>query len=211
MTEAAYAGKVPSVTGGTTRGERTRDAILVAASERFARDGYARTSVADISRDAGVGGTTAYVHFPNKETLFLAAVDADLTALFDEFAAALADLGPAERPADRILGAVLTTVAEHPLAERLLAGLEPTFTERVLQSDAFGELRRFVADLLAEGQVQGDIRPDVDPAELADGLVAAVVATAMASVQIGDNLVDTFGPGFASLLRMALSRDPRLP
>lgn len=199
-----------SVTEGTSRGERTRDAILAAATERFARDGYARTSVADISRDAGIGGTTAYVHYENKETLFLAAVDADLTALFGEFGDTLARLAPDERPADRILDAVLSTVADHPLAERLLAGLEPTFTERVLQSEAFGELRRVVADLLRAGQDEGRIRPDVDAAQLADGLVAAVVSTAMASVQIGDRLVDTFGPGFASLLRMVLSPDPRL-
>ena len=150
------------------------------------------------------------MHYENKETLFLAAVDADLTALFGEFGDTLARLAPDERPADRILDAVLSTVADHPLAERLLAGLEPTFTERVLQSEAFGELRRVVADLLRAGQDEGRIRPDVAAAQLADGLVAAVVSTAMASVQIGDRLVDTFGPGFASLLRMVLSPDPRL-
>lgn len=201
---------MPSVTEGTSRGERTREAILAAATDRFARDGYARTSVADISRDAGIGGTTAYVHYPNKETLFLAAVDADLTALFGEFGDALTRLAPDERPADRILDAVLSTVAGHPLAQRLLAGLEPTFTERVLESDAFGDLRRGVAELLRAGQADGNIRPDVDPAQLADGLVAAVVSTAMASVQIGDKLVETYGPGFATLLRTALSPDPRL-
>jgi len=201
---------VSSVTEGTSRGDRTREAILAAATERFARDGYARTSVADISRDAGIGGTTAYVHYENKETLFLAAVDADLTALFVEFGEALFGIAPDEGPADRILDAVLSTVADHPLAERLLAGLEPTFTERVLQSEAFGELRRAIADLLRAGQAEGNIRPDVDPAQLADGLVAAVVSMAMASVQIGDRLVDTFGPGFAALLRMVLSPDPRL-
>ena len=150
---------MPSVTEGTSRGERTREAILAAATDRFARDGYARTSVADISRDAGIGATTAYVHYANKETLFLAAVDADLTALFGEFGDTLARLDPDERPADRILDAVLATVAVHPLAERLLAGLEPTFTERVLESEAFGELRRAIAVLLRIAQTEGNIRP----------------------------------------------------
>lgn len=209
MTFSGYGGKVPD-TGGTTRGDVTRQVILDAATVRFARDGYRGTSVADISRDAGVGATTAYVHYPNKESLFFAAVDADLTALFGEFSAALAGLGPGEVLADRLLGAVLATVEAHPLARRLLAGLEPTFTERVLQTDAFGELRRAVAGLVASGQSEGRIRTDVTPADLADGLVSTVVAVAMASVQIGDTVLGTFGDGLASLLRVVLSPDPRL-
>ena len=63
-----------------TKGEQTRQAILDAAIARFGRDGYRATSVADIARDAGVGGTVAYAYFPNKEALFLAAIDEDAAA-----------------------------------------------------------------------------------------------------------------------------------
>src|SRR2546423_1656768 len=59
------------------KGLQTRQAILDAAIARFGRDGYRATAVADIVRDAGVGGTVAYAYFPNKEALFLAAVDED--------------------------------------------------------------------------------------------------------------------------------------
>lgn len=202
---------MPTPTEQTPRGQRTRLVLLDAARDRFARDGYRRSSVADISRDAGVGGTTAYVHFANKETLFFAAVDADLTALFEEFTAALVGLDPDDHVAERLLPAVLATVDSHPLARRLLAGLEPEFTARVLEADAFGALRGRVAELLHVAQDEGDVRPDVDAADLADGLVAAVVAVAMASVQIGDAVLDNFGRGLASMLRLVLSRDPRLP
>ena len=40
-----------------TKGAQTRRAILSAAVARFGRDGYRATSVADIARDANVGGT----------------------------------------------------------------------------------------------------------------------------------------------------------
>lgn len=166
--------------------------------------------MADISRDAGVGGTTVYVYFANKEALFFAAVDADLTALFEEFTAALVALDPDDHVAGRLLPAVLATVDSHPLARRLLAGLEPEFTARVLETEAFAALRRRVTDLLDSAQRAGDVRPDVDAADLADGLVAAVVAVAMASVQIGEAVLDTFGRGLTSMLRLVLSRDPRL-
>ena len=42
------------------KGEQTRAAILDAAVQRFGRDGYRQTSIADIARDAGVGGSVAY-------------------------------------------------------------------------------------------------------------------------------------------------------
>lgn len=208
MTAGSYAGKV-AIAGTTTRGAKTRQALLDAARERFARDGYRATSVADISRDAGVGGTTAFVHFENKEALFFAAVDDDLTSLFDELGVELASLGPEGAVPDRLLDTVLAIVERYPLARRLLAGLEPDVTERVLETESFAVLRRNVAELLAEGQEAGSIRPDLPAEHLADGLVAVVVAVAMASVQIGPTIPDAFGPGLATVLRGLLTPDPR--
>ncbi len=201
-----YAGKVPPVTDDS-RGGQTRRALLDASTERFARDGYRRSSVADISRDAGLGGTTAYVHFANKETLFFAAVDHDLTAFFGEFEVALTALDPDDDVAERLLPTVLAIVDRHPLTRRLLAGLEPDFTERVLETDAFARLREHVAALLGGAQEAGGVRPDVDASDLADGLVAVVVAVAMASVQIGDGVLGTFGPGLTTMLRTVLTRE----
>lgn len=201
-----YAGKVPSVTGTTERGDRTRQAILDAARTRFASDGFRRTSVAEISRDAGVGNTTAYVHYPNKEALFFAAVDDDLTSLFEELSVALAaGSGPTG-----LLTTVLDTIGDHPLAQRLLAGLEPDFTSRVLETDAFADLRRGVAAVLSDLQVAGTVRGDVSAADLADGVVATVVATAMATVQIGAAVLETFGDGLAAMFELVLTPDPRL-
>src|SRR5436305_2857622 len=67
-----------------TKGEHTRAAILDAAIARFGREGYRATSVADIARDASVGGTVAYAYFPSKEALFLAAVDEDAASVIHE-------------------------------------------------------------------------------------------------------------------------------
>ncbi|MDE0802104.1 MAG: TetR/AcrR family transcriptional regulator [Acidimicrobiales bacterium] len=198
---------MPSVTGTTERGDRTRHALLAAARARFANDGFRRTSVADISRDAGVGDTTAYVHYPNKEALFFAAVDDDLTSLFEELSIALA---AGDGPTG-LLATVLGTIGHHPLAERLLAGLEPDFTSRVLETPAFGDLRRGVATVLADRQREGTVRGDVSASDLADGVVATVVASAMATVQIGDSVLETFGDGLAAMFEVVLTPDPRLP
>lgn len=194
----------------TSRGDVTRRKLLDAAKARFARDGYRSTSVTDIARDAELGGTTAYVHFPTKEALFLASVDDDLSALFDELLGAMARL---DRDGDRVEGlfnAVLVVVGEHPLAGRLLAGLEPRITGRVLESDAFGVLRGAVAERLGVLQADGQTRPDIEPGVLADGLVALVVAVSMAAVQVGEAFLDRFSSGLASLFESVLTPDPRL-
>src|SRR6185503_7405659 len=126
------------------KGEQTRTAILAAAIARFGRDGYRATSVADIARDAGVGGTVAYAYFPNKEALFLAALDEDAAAVVHEGMSSVLE-GPAVGAEDwrqMLLFTLVEAVDRHPLARRLLAGLEPDVTDRVLEIPALTELRK---------------------------------------------------------------------
>ena len=109
-------------------GEQTRAAILRAAIARFGRDGYRSTSVADIARDASVSGTLAYAYFPNKEALFLAAVDEDAAAVVHEGLSRVLhdpDAGP-EDWRETLIVTLAGAVERHPLARRLLGGLEPT-------------------------------------------------------------------------------------
>jgi AcrR family transcriptional regulator len=209
--------RVATPTAATVRGERTRRLLLDAARQRFARDGYRSTTVAIISRDAGLGSTTAFVHYDNKEALFFAAVDDDLSSMFREFAVRLADLMALEAEPltldlvfDGLLATVLDIIDRHPLARRLLAGLEPDFTGRVLESTSFDDLRATVVPLLHEGQRRGWIRPDLPTTDLADGLTAFLLAMAMASVQIGTAVDQTFARGITTVLRGLLSEDPRL-
>jgi AcrR family transcriptional regulator len=54
---------------------RTRDAILAAARERFARDGYDRTTIRGVAADAGVDPALVMHFFPAKEQLFTAVID----------------------------------------------------------------------------------------------------------------------------------------
>ncbi len=53
------------------RGEETRNRILDAALEAFARYGYDATGVAEICRRAGVTKGGFYHHFPSKQDAFL--------------------------------------------------------------------------------------------------------------------------------------------
>ncbi|MEV6792820.1 TetR family transcriptional regulator [Streptomyces sp. NPDC051320] len=58
--------------------EVTKAAILEAARERFAADGYERATIRAIARDARIDPSMVMRYFGNKEALFAAASDIDL-------------------------------------------------------------------------------------------------------------------------------------
>ncbi len=91
-----------------TRRDATREAILAAGLRCFGRDGYRRTALDRIAREAGISRAALYLHFANKEELFRALVD-DLhaRALTDASAAAHGD-GPL---VDRLTAAMVAKTA----------------------------------------------------------------------------------------------------
>ena len=80
----------------------------------------------------------------------------------------------------------------------------------MLETDSFAVLRHAVAGCPGRGADTKNLRSRPGSRELADGLVAVVVAVAMASTQIGPAVLDTFGTGLAALFSGVLSPDPRV-
>jgi AcrR family transcriptional regulator len=60
------------------RSDATRAAILTAARERFAADGYERATIRAIAADAGIDPAMVMRYYGNKEKLFAAAAAFDL-------------------------------------------------------------------------------------------------------------------------------------
>lgn len=56
----------------TERGRQTRAALLAAAREVFARDGYLATTTTTIAKAAGVANGSFYTHFTDKYEIFVA-------------------------------------------------------------------------------------------------------------------------------------------
>lgn len=167
-----------------TKGERTRRALLEVAIARFARDGYRSTSLADIARDARLSPTAAYAYFPNKEALFIAAVDTDAAEHIGEAMASVLE-GRWEGDWRNLITSLIDALDNHPLARRVLAGLEPEFTVRLLGIAALQELRAGLTALLASEQQAGLVRADIDPAAIAGGLVTIVLSMLLSLLQMG--------------------------
>lgn len=174
-----------SADDGLPKGERTRRAVLQAAIERFGRDGYRATSVADVARDAGVGGTVPYTYFANKAELFTAALDEDTAGVLLEGMAHVADDPTDTGWREQLVFTLVEATATHPLARRVLSGLEPEVTNRVVDLPALAQLSKAVSERLREGQLQGQVRTDIDPVSVGNGAVVIIVSLMMSVLQMG--------------------------
>jgi AcrR family transcriptional regulator len=152
--------------------------LLAVAVEVFNERGYDGTSMEDLARRLGIAKATIYHHVAGKEELLRLALDRALEGWSQVADRARALDAPAtERLEYLVRGTVEVLQAELPYVTLLLRVRGNTEVER----DALNRRRafdRFVADLVAQAQRDGDIRPDIDSAvtaRLLFGLVNSLV------------------------------------
>jgi AcrR family transcriptional regulator len=92
--------------------DATRNALIAAARELFACDGFDRTTVRAIADRAGVNQALLFRYFGNKEGLFAEAIRGEALALLDE--------GPRTELLERTVGVMFDPEAAH-IAGPLLA------------------------------------------------------------------------------------------
>jgi len=126
-----------------------REQILAAATEAFARNGFAATNLEGIATEAGISRVILYRHFDSKTDLYQAVLDrmcARLEAHVEE---------PVGGFTDASIDGLLDAAAESPAGFRLLfqhALREPEFSERIekFRSDitaaAYLQISTLVAD-----------------------------------------------------------------
>ncbi|MGH2975535.1 MAG: TetR/AcrR family transcriptional regulator [Solirubrobacterales bacterium] len=96
-----------------------RERLLEAAVRVVSEKGYGATTVADLTREAGISRTTFYEMYEDKEACFLAAYDGAVDALVRRIAAAYEAEEGWPRRARAGLAALLEALAEEPDAARL--------------------------------------------------------------------------------------------
>jgi AcrR family transcriptional regulator len=96
-----------------------RERLLEAAVRVVAEKGYGRTTVADLTREAGISRTTFYAMYEDKEACFLAAYDNLADALVKRIASAYEGEEPWPERARAGLSVLLEALAEEPALARL--------------------------------------------------------------------------------------------
>ena len=101
---------------------RKRRRILEAATDLFIRQGYRKTSMDEVAREAGVAKGTVYLYFKNKTDLLMHAVAMEKFRYIGDVLDVLSgDLPPREKLREYLRSA-LVLVARMPLVSKLMQG-----------------------------------------------------------------------------------------
>lgn len=161
-----------------TRGEETRERILAAAEECFARQGYEATGVAEICQKAGVSKGAFFHHFPTKQEVFLELLERWLANL-GETLAALRAQSPSVPEGLMEMAEMARQVFD------MARGKLPIFLEflnraardpRVWQASIspYRRYRAFFIGVIEDGIAEGSLRR-VDPETAANALLSLAI------------------------------------
>lgn len=151
-----------------------RDAMLDVATELFASQGVAATTIAHIAKGAGVTSAMVHYYFKNREQL-IDVVVAERLAPVIAYVWAPAATGPAADDATaagphamvaRVVRRIVQCASERPwlapLWMREVVNAGGQLRERVFRQLPFDHLHAFAA-LIAQGQRAGAVNRDVEP------------------------------------------------
>jgi AcrR family transcriptional regulator len=173
MVDAVSAGPEGSRVPQQARSHATRRALLVAAGERFAVQGYHATTLNDFL-EAGVATKGAlYFHFTSKQALAEALISASSTSWEWVLPAVR------EAAADGLEALVLLTDAVIVrLDDPIVRGAGRLLRDNVVPSPTLADMSARWCDeaeeLLGEAQAAGLLRPQAEPAWVASELVASL-------------------------------------
>jgi AcrR family transcriptional regulator len=159
---------------GRPRSAVADEAILRAALELLAEDGYRALTMERVRERSGVGKATIYRRYSSKEELVSAAIvhlnsdipmPADTGSIFGDFAATAQTIlaGAARTGALTLMPRLLSEVASDPEMHAL-------FVEHLVEPR-----RRVVRGIVERAQARGEVRADVDPELAVDLMVGPFI------------------------------------
>jgi AcrR family transcriptional regulator len=171
-----------------------RRALVLAAYNRIATDGFEGLRTRDVAADAGVNIGTLHYYFPSKEKLIQAVV----RYTNSRFAGTLSGTGTAaERLLRHLEGIRHLLLTDEQLWSTssevaIRAGRDPVIGEVVQngQRHWFG----YVSELVARGVAERDLTPDLQPDRVASVLISAMRGLSMpiATSDRADRIEQTF-------------------
>lgn len=149
----------------TQRGRATRQALVDAAESTIAEFGYERSSVAEITRRAGVAQGTFYIYFPDKKSIFVELVRHLNHKVRAASAAAVEGAGSRQEMERLGFRAFFEKVAEEPAIYRVIR--EAEFVDHDSYESHYATLAAPYAKGLRAAIEAGEIADDLDPDLLA--------------------------------------------
>jgi TetR/AcrR family fatty acid metabolism transcriptional regulator len=181
-----------------TRKEARRNKIITRALEIFAAKGFQETTIAEISRAAGVSEATVYEYFNSKEELLFAIPEEITRESVEEFRKILPYLKGAEHKVRAIILGYMTLYQNNPQYSALVL-LQLKNNKKFQQTRAYELIRdiaRLLLDCIREGIDEGVFRPDLDPYLIRSMLLGTIEHLCVRWHLLGvpDNIVDYVDP-----------------
>lgn len=144
----------------------TRGRLLAAADSRFRRFGFRHSSVEAITRAAGTGKGSLYLHFSSKEALYLDVVGHAVTGFVNEATSAMTEVETAPARLRALVETAIDYYGNDDLLCAILIGDDDLVTGPVarladdLQRDRITQL---IEHTIEVGQQEGTLRQGLDP------------------------------------------------
>ena len=143
--------------------EHTRARIINSAKKLFADQGYQKTTVVDISRQAGLSEAALYEYFQGKEDLLLMIPDLWVSELLQDLDEQLFGIKGAVNKLRKYLWWYMRRVEQSPLDAKIVYLFLKT-NANFLNTEVYSNVKNlyaYLVDIFEEGRKSGEMKPDL--------------------------------------------------
>jgi len=156
--------------------ESTRERIINSAKRLFADQGYQKTTILDISKQAGLSEAALYEYFQGKEDLLLTIPGLWVAELLQDIDEQLFGVKGAVNRLRKYLWWYLRRIEQAPLDAKIVYLFLKTHST-FLTTEVFANVKQFYSrllDIFEEGRRSGEFKPDLNPRLARDIFVGTV-------------------------------------
>jgi TetR/AcrR family fatty acid metabolism transcriptional regulator len=145
--------------------EHTRERIINSAKRLFAEQGYQKTTIVDISRQAGLSEAALYDYFQGKEDLLQMIPDLWVSELLRDLEEQLFGIKGAVNKMRKYLWWYMRRVEQSPLDAKIVYLFLKT-NANFLDTEVYSNVKKLysnLVDIFEEGRKSGEMKPDLNP------------------------------------------------
>ncbi len=180
--------------------EHTRERIVNSAKKLFAEQGYQKTTIVDISKQAGLSEAALYEYFQGKEALLLMIPDLWVSELVRDLEEQLFGVKGTVNKLRKYLWWYMRRVEQSPLDAKIVYLFLKT-NANFLNTEVYSNVKNFygyLVDIFEEGRKTGEMKADLNSRAARDifvGTMDHIISRWLLkdmSYSLFDNLENTF-------------------
>ena len=190
----------PMAKNNSKKSKQTRSRIIDSARTLFAEQGYQKTTIVDISKQAGLSEAALYEYFQGKEDLLRMIPDLWVSELLRDLEEQLFGIKGAVNKMRKYLWWYMRRVEQSPLDAKIVYLFLKT-NANFLDTEVYSNVKKLysnLVDIFEEGRKSGEMKPDLNPRVARDifvGTMDHIISRWLLkdmSYSLFDNLEDIF-------------------